>query len=91
MTPWLLLLFTFLVGCGTAFNGPAWQSLVGEMVPRSDLPAAIVLNSMGYNIARSVGPAIGGAIVAAAGAFGGLRCQCGELRRPHRRAGALAA
>jgi MFS family permease len=55
VTPWLLLLFTFLVGCGTAFNGPAWQSLVGEMVPRSDLPGAIVLNSMGYNIARSVG------------------------------------
>jgi MFS family permease len=43
--------------------------MVGEMVPRSDLPGAIALNSMGYNIARSVGPAIGGAIVAAAGAF----------------------
>ncbi|ANY84697.1 ABC transporter permease (plasmid) [Microvirga ossetica] len=70
VTPWLLLLFTFLVGCGTAFNGSAWQSLVGEMVPRSDLPGAIALNSMGYNVARSVGPAIGGFIVAAAGAFG---------------------
>lgn len=69
MTPWLLLAFTFLVGCGTAFNGPAWQSLVGEMVPREDLPAAIALNSMGFNIARSVGPAIGGLIVAAVGAF----------------------
>ncbi len=70
MTPWLLLGFTFLIGCGTAFNGPAWQSLVGEMVPRSDLPGAVALNSMGYNIARSVGPAIGGFVVAAAGAFG---------------------
>jgi MFS family permease len=70
VTPWLLLLFTFLVGCGTALNGPAWQSLVGEMVPRPDLPGAIALNSMGYNVARSVGPAIGGFIVAAAGAFG---------------------
>jgi MFS family permease len=69
VTPWLLLGFTFLVGCGTAFNGPAWQSLVGEMVPRSDLSSAIALNSMGFNIARSVGPAIGGLIVAAAGAF----------------------
>ncbi|ANY84075.1 ABC transporter permease (plasmid) [Microvirga ossetica] len=69
MTPWLLLAFTFLVGCGTAFNGPAWQSLVGEMVPRSDLPAAIALNGMGFNIARSVGPAIGGIIVATVGAF----------------------
>ncbi len=68
VTPWLLLGFTFLVGCGTAFNGPAWQSLVGEMVPRSDLASAIALNSMGFNIARSVGPAIGGVIVAAVGA-----------------------
>jgi len=69
VTPWLLLTFTFLVGCGTAFNGPAWQSLVGEMVPRSELPSAIALNSMGFNIARSVGPALGGVIVAAIGAF----------------------
>jgi MFS family permease len=69
VTPWLLLAFTFLIGCGTAFNGPAWQSQVGEMVPRSDLPAAIALNSMGFNIARSVGPAIGGMIVATVGAF----------------------
>ena len=68
ITPWLLLVFTFLIGCGTAFNGPAWQASVGEMVPRADLPAAVGLNSMGFNIARSVGPAIGGAIVAAAGA-----------------------
>ncbi|WP_246777089.1 MFS transporter [Microvirga sp. VF16] len=69
MTPGLLLAFTFLVGCGAAFEGPAWQALVGEMVPRTDLPAAIALNSMGFNLARSVGPAIGGLIVATIGAF----------------------
>lgn len=68
ITPWLLLLFTFLVGCGSAFNGPAWQASVGDMVPRADLPGAVALNSMGFNIARSLGPAIGGAIVAVAGA-----------------------
>ncbi|MGV8923983.1 MAG: MFS transporter [Thermomonas sp.] len=68
MTPWLLLLFTFLMGCGTAFNGPAWQASVGDMVPRAELPGAVALNSMGFNLARSLGPAIGGAIVAAAGA-----------------------
>jgi MFS family permease len=68
VTPWLLLTFTFFIGCGTALNGPAWQSSVGKMVPRHDLPAAIALNSMGFNIARSVGPAVGGAIVAIAGA-----------------------
>lgn len=68
LTPWLLLAFTFLIGCGGAFNAPAWQASVGDMVPREELPGAIALNSMGFNIARSVGPAIGGAIVAAAGA-----------------------
>lgn len=66
--PWLLLLFTFLIGCGAAFNAPAWQASVGDMVPRAELPGAVALNSMGFNIARSVGPAFGGAIVAAAGA-----------------------
>ncbi|MDB5706687.1 MAG: transporter permease [Sphingomonas bacterium] len=68
LSPWLLLGFTFLIGCGTAFNGPAWQASVGDMVPRPVLPGAIAFNSMGFNIARSVGPAIGGLIVAAAGA-----------------------
>ncbi len=68
ITPWLLLSFTFLIGCGAAFHGPAWQASVGEMVPRDDLPGAVTLNSMGFNIARSLGPAIGGAIVAALGA-----------------------
>ena len=68
ITPWLLLMFTFLIGCGSAFNAPAWQASVGDMVPRTELPGAVALNSVGFNIARSVGPAIGGAIVAAAGA-----------------------
>lgn len=68
LSPWLLLGFTFLIGCGNALNNPAWQSSVGDMVPRRDVPAAVTLNSVAFNIARSVGPAIGGAIVAAAGA-----------------------
>ncbi len=68
ITPGLLLFFTFLIGCGTALNNPSWQASVGDMVPRADLPEAVTLNSMGFNITRSVGPAIGGAIVAAAGA-----------------------
>ncbi|WP_031310304.1 MFS transporter [Sphingobium sp. C100] len=68
MTPWLLLGFTFLIGCATAINGPAWQASVGDMVPRALLPSAVAMNSMGFNLARSVGPALGGVIVAAAGA-----------------------
>jgi MFS family permease len=67
ITPWLLLCFTFAIACGTAFNAPAWQASVGDMVPRTHLPSAVALNSMGYNIARSAGPALGGFIVAAAG------------------------
>ncbi|RYY42134.1 MAG: MFS transporter, partial [Sphingomonadales bacterium] len=55
ITPWTLLAFTFLIGCGTAINGPAWQASVGDMVPRPMLPDAVAYNSMGFNIARSTG------------------------------------
>lgn len=68
LTPWLLLSCTFLVGCGAAVSASAWQASVGDMVSRKALPAAVALHSMGYNIARSVGPAIGGVIVATVGA-----------------------
>src|SRR5829696_6881145 len=68
VTPWLLILLTFLLGSGAALYGPAWQSSVGEQVPRRDLPAAVALNSVSFNLARAAGPALGGAIVAWAGA-----------------------
>ncbi|MGB8621245.1 MAG: MFS transporter, partial [Paracoccaceae bacterium] len=68
LTPWLLLGFTFLIGCGTALHTPSWQASMGDIVPRSDLPSAVALNSMGFNLMRSIGPAIGGIIVAAVGA-----------------------
>jgi MFS family permease len=68
ITPWVLLAFTFLIGCGTALNNPAWQAAVGDLVSRDTLPAAVALNSIGFNLSRSVGPAVGGAIVAVAGA-----------------------
>ncbi|WIY51833.1 MFS transporter [Devosia sp. YIM 151766] len=67
LTPWLLLSFTFLIGCGTALFNPSWQASVGDIVPRSDLPGAVTLNSMSFNMMRSVGPAVGGLIVALAG------------------------
>src|SRR6201999_581150 len=67
ISPWTLLTLTFLLGCGTALYAPAWQSSVGEQVPRADLPAAISLNSLAFNIARTTGPALGGLIVASAG------------------------
>lgn len=66
MTPNLLLALCFVVGSGKAMMDPAWQSWVSEQVPLETLPAAVALNSIGYNIARSVGPAIGGILVAIA-------------------------
>ncbi len=68
LTPWLLLAFTFFIGCGTALHNPSWQASMGDIVPREDLSGAVTLNSMSYNLMRSVGPAIGGMIVAVAGA-----------------------
>ena len=68
ITPWSLLALTFALGLGAALNAPAWQAIVPELVPRADLPAAIALNSIAFNIARAIGPALGGIVVALAGA-----------------------
>ncbi|WEX79290.1 MFS transporter (plasmid) [Sinorhizobium numidicum] len=68
MTPWLLLGFTFLIGCGWALHDPPWYASMGDIVPREHLASAAALNSMSYNLMRSIGPAVGGIIVAAAGA-----------------------
>jgi len=67
VTPWLLLLLTFILGLGTAMNGPAWQAIIPELVPRDELPAAVTLVGVAINVSRAVGPAIGGLLVAAAG------------------------
>ena len=67
VTPWVLLLFTFLLGLGAVMNDPAWQAITPEVVsPRRHAPA-VALNSVGYNIARAVGPALGGLTIALAG------------------------
>ncbi|MCE5975059.1 MFS transporter [Sinirhodobacter sp. WL0062] len=63
----LLLAFTFLIGCGTALHNPSWQASVGDIVTRDELPAAVSVNSMGFNMMRSIGPAAGGVIIALAG------------------------
>ena len=68
ITPNILLALCFVVGSGMALFGPAWQSSVSEQVPPETLPAAVALNGISYNIARSFGPAIGGIVVATAGA-----------------------
>ena len=67
LTPAALLLFTFLIGTGAALNGPAWQAVVRELVPGEQLAAAVTLNAIGFNLARALGPAVGGAVVASFG------------------------
>lgn len=68
MTPPLLLGLGLLIGVGVAFNLPAWQALVPNLVPRGMLGSAVALNSASFNVARAVGPALAGLVVAAAGA-----------------------
>jgi MFS family permease len=67
VTPWVLLALTMLVGASVALHQPAWQASLGDFIPRKDLPAAVSLNVLAFNTARSVGPAIGGLIIAAFG------------------------
>ncbi len=67
MTPGLLLMFTFIIGTGSVFVNPAYQSLVPELVPTEQIPAAIQLTSININIARAVGPAISGVLISVLG------------------------
>lgn len=68
VSPNVLLALCFIVGSGMALFGPAWQASVSEQVPAETLPSAVALNGISYNIARSFGPAVGGIVVATAGA-----------------------
>lgn len=63
MNPSLLLALTLAVGTGTALNSPAWQASVRAQVGPRDLPQAISLNTIAFNLARSVGPALGGLLI----------------------------
>lgn len=68
LSPTLLVVLTFCMGCGAAMAMPAQAAIVSELVPPPMLASAVALNSIGINIARSLGPAIGGVIVAQLGA-----------------------
>ena len=67
VTPWILLLFTFLLGLGAVMNDPAWQAITPEIVSSEQHASAVALNSAGFNVARAVGPALGGLVVASLG------------------------
>jgi MFS family permease len=67
MSPWLLLALTFALSAGDAFETPTWRAVLPELVSKEDLPAASALNGIEFNLARAVGPALAGFVIAAAG------------------------
>jgi MFS family permease len=67
VTPVFLLIFMFLIGAGGALTAPAWQAIVPQLVPTRDLPSAVAANSVGVNVSRAVGPALGGLLTALLG------------------------
>jgi predicted MFS family arabinose efflux permease len=67
ITPMSVLTLSFLVAVGSALTAPAWQTVVSQLVPRAELPAAVAANSVGINVSRAIGPALGGLLVATLG------------------------
>jgi MFS family permease len=67
---WHIFALSFISGCGQAFGGPAYQSMIPSLVPRRDLPNAIALNSSQFNLSRVLGPGAGAAVLATIGAAG---------------------
>jgi MFS family permease len=69
MTPWLLIGLSFVMSIGAAVDGPVWQAIVPDVVPRNELPQAVALGGVSINLARAVAPALGGLVVAAVGPY----------------------
>ena len=65
VSPWTLLALTFMLNIGSAMNNPAWQAIIPELVPRELIPDTVSLNAASNNLARALGPALGGLMVAA--------------------------
>lgn len=95
MSPWLLLGLTFALSAGDAVETPTWRAVLPELVSKADLAAASALNGIEFNFARAVGPALAGALIAAAGvgaafaanvvSFAGVIVVVARWRRPARR------
>src|SRR6202451_1760428 len=66
-SPVMLLILTFALSAGDAFETPTWRAVLPELVRKEDLPAASALNGIEFNIARAIGPALAGGLIAAAG------------------------
>jgi MFS family permease len=67
ISPLALLAFTFAMGLGTALVNPAWQAIVPQLVPKQELASAVALNSVGINVSRAIGPALGGLAIISLG------------------------
>ena len=90
-SPALLLILTFALAAGDAFESPSWRAVLPELVEKEDLAAASALNGIEFNFARAVGPALAGAVVALAGvgtafiintvSFGGVIAVIARWRR----------
>jgi MFS family permease len=95
MSPWLLLALTFALSAGDAFETPTWRAILPELVSKDDLPSASALNGIEFNLARAVGPALAGMVIAVAGvatafvanflSFFGVILVVAGWRRPNRR------
>ena len=95
MSPWLLLVLTFALSAGDAFETPAWRAILPELVAQEDLAAASALNGIEFNLARAVGPALAGMIISVAGvatafvanfvSFFGVILVVAKWKRPVRR------
>jgi len=64
---WHVYVFAFLLGCTTAFDSPARQTFVSDLVGEKDLSNAVALNSTSFNLARMIGPAVAGSLIASVG------------------------
>ena len=90
VSPALILALTFALGCGNAVAGPSWQAIQPDLVDRGLLPQAAALNGLNMNVARAIGPAIGGADCRRRRRRLGVRAQRGVLRRHRDRADLVA-
>jgi len=95
ITPLILLVLTFALAAGDAIEAPSWRAVLPESVPKEDLPAVAALNGVEFNIARAVGPAVAGVLIATAGvgatfmvnvlSFGGVILAVARWKRPVQR------
>lgn len=74
LTPLLLLALTFSMGIGSAFHMPAWTATLPRLVPKEQLAAAVALSGVSVNLARAVGPALGGAVISASSVAATFLC-----------------